>query len=371
MKHKLFSVVLFTSSVLFSLYAGGKVSSTAGVTVTIGLAVIVLLFITLGELYPWKTFEVETFDSDGEKPSNVGCFTSTTAGGRSFVVHVHTCFSYDSLGKPHQLEIEALREGIDKIYTTDHENDLLAKVYPSDVICAGKEIDDPNYGRLLILGNGLKVIAHPNNPKYRFTGKYERDFLYELIDLKDVIRVAPLWVKFYFLLRALFIYPLSRRKALDYFPRLIPVDRWAEQYLKNTEGGTLKVIGGLDHHVKFTFWEKPKKFFSFPAYRDSFYILRNKTLGDKDDIDRAMEEGRFYISLCNTTLKIENERVETSHKKTLTVSYYSDGTKKVSFKGYFDPRAALVVVFRYSSRLGKLFFGVQPVAVFKPLGKLK
>lgn len=327
-----------------------------------GIALMLLLLLSvviLMELYPFGVLNVRKCPKgDKRKGKN---------RGEDFVIHVHTVFSYDSLGKPEEIEYFASLLGVKKVFITDHDRgDLDRYLPPSQVLVPGYEYQDEKFGRLLKLAMGrFTVIAHPNNEKkelYRWRGQFEKHFYYELIDLKDVLYAAPLPLKLYFVLRTLFLYPFRGLKALDYFPRLIPLKRWIESYLGRT-GATLRIIGGLDHHVKLSFWEKPHRSFSFPPYLWSFYILRNRTWGERD-IFKALEGGSFYISLCGGRLHFERGRLLLGERELLFL-HYGDGRVEVNRCGEIDPKAPIGVVYGYKFRLGKLYFGLTPVAVFK------
>ena len=322
------------------------------------LLLFILSKVLFFELYPFRFLKVKGC------PKGEGKRDKTPT--RDFVVHVHTMFSYDSLGKPEEVEREAKLLGVEKVFITDHDREDIEKLLPpSEVLVPGYEYQDGEYGRLLKLQMGkYTVIAHPNNdkkPLYRWRGKFGEGFYYELIDLKDVLYAAPWWLKLYFVIRFLILYPLRGFRALDYFPRLIPLGSWIDRYIERTDG-KLPIIGGADHHIKLSFWEKPKRYFSFPRYGWSFYILRNRAFGD---IDKALERGNFYISLCDGRIEIEGDRVLLKERELLFL-HYGDGRVEVNDCGKLDKNAPVAVVCRYLFRKGDLYFGLTPVAVFKP-----
>ena len=314
------------------------------------------LFITLavvlwGELYPIRKLKV----NDCGKPKE-----PKNPKGESFVLHLHTIYSYDSLGKPQEIERTAKTLGVGKVFATDHENDLINRCHQSEIIVGGVETDHPEYGRILKIGETI-VLTHPDNPKYPWRGKFERGFYYEIINLKDAIKRAPLRLKAYFVARSLLIYPFSREAALKFFPKLIPLERWIKLYLKRT-GGTLPIAGGLDHHVKLTLWEKPKKSYSFPPYADGFFILQNKTFGEK--AENALRTGRFYLSLCGETLEVEENKIYIKGKA-LFFNHKCDGVS-INTCGEVEEGTLLVAVYRYLFRLGDYYFGLRPAALFIP-----
>ncbi len=323
------------------------------------MLLILLTAVALFELYPFGVLRVKRCPKREKKGS--------TTHGEDFVVHLHTVFSYDSLGKPEEAEYFASLLGVKKVFITDHDReDLDRYLPPSPVLVPGYEYQDKEFGRLLKLAMGrFTVIAHPNNEKkelYRWRGNFKKDFYYELIDLKDVLYAAPLPLKFYLVLRTIFLFPFRGLKGLDYFPRLIPLRRWIETYIERTRG-TLRIIGGLDHHVKLSFWEKPHRSFSFPHYLWSFYLLRNRTLGETD-IFKALEGGTFYISLCGGSLHFEKGKLLLG-KRELLFLHYANGKVEVSNCGRIDKRAPVGVVYKYKFRFGNLYFGLTPLAVFR------
>ena len=321
------------------------------------LTVIFLLFllVVFSEfIYPFKRLKVQNCTPKEFEPQKQ----------KTFTVHVHTCYSYDSLGKVEEIERAAKLLNLQKVFTTDHENDTV-KIHKSPLIVAGREFQHNLYGRLLKLGETFTVIAHPNNTRkkeYEWKGHFKRDFFYELIDLKDVIYEAPLWLKLYLVLRFWVLYPFKGLKALDFFPKLVPIFRWVNLYLQRTEG-ELKIIGGLDHHVKLTFWEKAHRSFSFPPYLWSFYILSNKTFGGK--IFSSLQSGSFYISFCHFEVSKSGNYLTYRGRKVLTFNFFGHGKFKVNNCGFVEENTKIVVLAKYSFRLKGFYFGLTPLAVLK------
>jgi len=324
-------------------------------TLWVFIVFILLVVVFFEFIYPFKVLEVEECPKEGR----------VSKKGKTFVVHVHTYHSYDSLGKPEEIEIAAQKLNIDKVFITDHNNSLI-KFYKSPLIVPGVEYQDSIYGRILKLDNTFIVIAHPNNSRkeeYAWRGKYKKDFFYELIDLKDVIYASPAILKLYFSIRFLLFYPFLGLRALDFFPKLVPIFKWVGLYLQRTSG-VLKVIGGLDHHVKLSIWEKPKKFFSFPPYLWSFYILSNKTF--EGEVTESLHSGEFYISLCQFEVSKWKQELCYKGKNILTFNYFGNCSYKVNNCGRIAEDATLIVLFKYSFRLGKVYFGLMPVCIYKP-----
>jgi len=324
------------------------------------VAIFLLLLVLYFELvYPFKRLEVQKC-----RPKN----GNGRVKQKTFVVHVHTFYSYDSLGKLEEIERAAKRLGIDKVFVTDHNNDRV-KVHQNPLIVPGIEYQDPIYGRLLKLDNRFTVMAHPNNTRkreYAWRGTFKGDFFYELIDLKDVLYESHFLLKLYMVLRFIALYPFKGLKTLDFFPKLVPIFDWLSLYLERTKG-QLKVIGGLDHHVKLTFWEKPKKFLSFPPYIWSFYILPNKTFNE--EFLKNLKSGDFYISFCHFELNKTGNFVTYKGKKILTFNFFNDGSFKVNSCGFIENGTVLVALFKYSFRIKDWYFGLTPLAIFQN-GKL-
>ncbi len=318
------------------------------------LALILLLL--LSELYPIKRVEFENC----KEPKGLFPFKNS----ESFALHLHTFFSYDSLGKPEELEMAALSEGLSKVFVTDHDNDDLSKVYSGSLLVTGKEYQHPELGRVLSLPGGITVIAHPNGVKkeYSWRGVVGEDLYYELVDLKDVLYNAPLWAKLLVVFRFLFLRPLRGRKEICFFSRLVPLKKWLSLYIRRT-GGKMPIVGGLDHHVKVTLWEKGKRYLSFPPYGWSLKLLRNTTFGV--EASKALKDGLFYISFCGDTLLTDGVFVKPYPEgKFFVENHYGSGKTKVNLCGKVDKGSLAVAVYRYRFRLGKLFFGVRPSAVF-------
>jgi len=108
---------------------------------------------------------------------------------KSFVFHIHTEFSYDSLGKPEDIETARKEEAIDYAIITDHENTHY-KCFENDHTIVGKEekiTTEKGIVGSLISVEDLKVVAHPFKKKYIWRLPKEEDLVVELIDLRDAI----------------------------------------------------------------------------------------------------------------------------------------------------------------------------------------
>jgi len=115
----------------------------------------------------------------------------------SYVLHIHTQFSYDSLGKPEDVMRARDELGIDYALVTDHDTDAI-KEFADERLIAGRElkINDAEgnlQGDLLEFGD-LRIVAHHFRGKYRWKLEKDRSLLFELIDLRDaLLRRMPGW----------------------------------------------------------------------------------------------------------------------------------------------------------------------------------
>ncbi len=104
----------------------------------------------------------------------------------SFVIHIHTQFSMDSLGKVEDIKRAMEENQIDYALITDHDNDKVKDFLEKNMLC-GIEKKLRGRGSLLYFKD-FKVVAHPflKNP-WKFNRK--EGFFLELIDLKDLIYI--------------------------------------------------------------------------------------------------------------------------------------------------------------------------------------
>ena len=216
----------------------------------------------------------------------------------NIIAHVHTQFSFDSLGKPSDIKKAMEDNSIDYVFITDHDNDNY-RFFEDDKVFAGVEKNTED-GRLLLLGNKLPVISHPNNfefEHYRWKGEFRKDYLYELINIKD----AVVWSKFLsviYLLKNILLYPITR-KILHKWNVLIPLDKWVYLYFSRAKG--LKIIGGLDLHIKLVYQEHTHGVL-IPSYREGFKWLVNrcysrKELESKEEVLNTLKEGKLFLSM--------------------------------------------------------------------------
>ena len=295
----------------------------------------------------------------------------------SYVLHIHTQFSYDSLGTPDDVIRARDRCGIDYAVVTDHENDHI-KAFADDRLIAGRELklNDENgnlLGDLLDLGE-VKVIAHHLRGKYRWKLEKRRDYFFELVDLRDSL-LERKWRLFAYILSATLLYPfLGKDRLIKHFSKLVDVDRYVKKFFE--EGWRSKVVGGLDHHVKLYLREVGKRIL-VPGYDLSFSLMRNFLLsrfkvGSREDFVRALKEGINLISFSEKPSFVWSEggrlKIYSPFGNTYVVVVSEKGKRweflgsNVDFlpedKGYY-----LVIGYTYALRLGSVLFGIKPLFV--------
>jgi hypothetical protein len=297
----------------------------------------------------------------------------------SFVLHLHTQFSHDSLGKPEDVE-EALRVcGVDFALVTDHDNDLVGR-FSSSRILAGKEVklsgeDGDLVGDLLDFGS-LKVIAHPFTEKYRWKGSREGPELLEIVDLKDEILSSKPRLLAVFLV-CLLLYPLLGRRVLRHLLRLVDAERSALRYLR--EGWRNPVVGGLDHHVKVYIAEVKRKVL-IPHYTLSFSLVRNilltrRRVNSAEDLPKALKEGRTVVSFSEKVPVVWEEgrrlKVYSPYHNTLILLLSPEGVKAevIGPNCTLDPEPGryLVLGYTFIFKVWNILFGLRPLFISYPL----
>jgi len=276
---------------------------------------------------------------------------------------------------------------IDYLFVTDHDN-LDYKYFEDDKVFAGIEKNTPD-GRLLLLGNQLPVISHPHNfdfDHYRWKGEFRKDYLYEFIDIKDII----VWNKFFTgicLIKNLLILPISR-SLIHKWNCLIPIDKWRELYFTRAKG--LKIIGGLDLHIKVVYQERSHGVL-IPSYKSGFKWLINKVyskepLNSKEDVLKSLSNGNLYLSINQNFIDIF--AIDKEGIKILGEKVYKDGKIYFSFDKskrvkilFKDGKKAFITdkkhfpyklkeegiyhleVYEYDFRIFNLYFGFRPVVI--------
>ncbi|RUM31428.1 MAG: hypothetical protein DSY32_01150 [Aquifex sp.] len=292
----------------------------------------------------------------------------------SYAFHVHTQFSYDSLGKPE--DVKKAREvcGLDYVVITDHEVDTFS-FFEDDHTITGVERKINNdkgelQGNLIEVGD-IKVISHHFKKKYRWRLERKRDYFFELINLKDSL-VENKKRLFFYLFLGMFIYPIFKKTYIEDFVKVIRVEEYVKKYL--SEGWENRILGGLDHHVKVYIREVGIRFL-FPSYTFSFRLLRNfllsrKPIKDKEDFLRALKSESNVISFSEKPslfwVKDSTLFVYTPYKNVIIRVF--NGKKVRSFTGSnlklpLEKGNYLAVGYTYSFKFWKLFFGVKPLFV--------
>ena len=295
----------------------------------------------------------------------------------SFVIHVHTQFSYDSLGTPEDVMEARDRHRIDYVLVTDHDNDHI-KNFGDGRLIAGKEVklndEEGNLlGDLLEIGD-VKVIAHHFRGKYRWRLEKRRDYFFELVDLRDSFLERKFRLALYILSSAL-LYPLTgKERLIRQFSKLVNVEDYVRRFLK--EGWRSKVVGGLDHHVKLYFREVGNKFL-FPSYDFSFSLMRNFLLSKEpvesgEDLLKALKEGTNLISFSDKASFVwkegRNIHVYSPFGNTYILVMSGKGGRW-EFLGpnvEFSPGendAYLVIGYTYAFRIHRFLFGLRPLFV--------
>lgn len=334
------------------------------------------------EFRPFK--KISTIENDLEKgnfqfPENIFKY--------NVIAHIHTQFSFDSLGKPSDIKKAMEENGIDFVFVTDHDNDDY-RFFEDEKIFAGVEKNTPE-GRVLLLGNELPVISHPNNfefEHYRWKGEFNKEYMYELINIKDGI----VWNKVLSvisLLKNILVLPFSRT-LFHKWNALIPLEKWVRLYYARAKG--LKIIGGLDLHVKVVYQEHSQGLL-IPSYRQGFKWLVNqvyskKPVNKKEYVIEALKKGNLYISLKQLygNFWAENKReiyfpgdkiplkselvCSFKHKKTVKILKYENNPVVITEKDCFSYRAQKegfyhFEVYEYDLKIGSLYFGFRPVVI--------
>ncbi len=293
----------------------------------------------------------------------------------SLVIHIHTQFSYDSLGKPEDIAKARDDESIDYALITDHDTDIV-RLHIDERTLAGREVklnDDKGLvGDLIEIGN-VKVIAHHFREKYRWKLDRDPEYLIELIDLRDALLDSKIRLILY-LIASLFLYPVLGMRLVDNFRKLIKVDKYVKQYME--EGWKNKVVGGLDHHVKLYINEVKNKIL-VPHYRLSFRLMRNFLMSDKkiesgEDLLEEMKRGSNLISFSPKPSYVWKEgkevKVLTPYANTILKVVSSNGRESYHLSqslllSDLSPGYYMILGYTYSLKVGGLFLGLKPLFV--------
>jgi hypothetical protein len=350
------------------------------------LLVVLLVYILYFEFRPIKFIKLDRIEKSNFKSVNLYQY--------NVVVHVHTQFSFDSLGKPSDIKKAMEENNIDFVFITDHDNTDY-KFFEDDKVFAGVE-KNTSEGRLLLLGNKLPVISHPHNfdfDHYRWKGEFKEGHLYEFIDIKDVV----VWNKFITgmaLIKNLIIYPITRN-VVHKWNSLIPMDRWRTLYYERARH--LNVVGGLDIHVKVVYQERTHGLL-IPSYKEGFKWLINrvyskKPLKTKEEVLECLSNGNLYlvinqkfidvygqdeegIKILGENIKLGGSINVKSLKKSVSIVYHNNKpilvTDQEEFTYTLNKEGDYhLEVFEYDFRVFNIHFGFRPVAItnrFKVVG---
>lgn len=307
------------------------------------------------------------------------------------IIHIHTQFSFDSLGKPSDIKKAMEVNEIDFVFVTDHNNDNY-KFFENGKVFAGVELNT-NDGRVLHIGNKIKAISHPNNfefEHYRWKGEFSRNYVYELVNVKD----AVVWSKtlsILTLLKNILILPITKN-IYHKWNSLVPLFKWSHIYFSRARG--LRIFGGLDHHIKFAYQEHTHGIL-IPSYISGFKWVQNviysfKPLTVKDDILDAIKRGNLHISINGFEATFwankENELYLTgdviegrcylncdvkSKKQTIKILKHENEPVLITEKKHFSYLVRECgfyhfEIYEYDFKIGNIYFGFRPVCITNP-----
>ncbi len=294
----------------------------------------------------------------------------------SYVLHIHTQFSYDSLGKPEDVIRTRDRYGIDYAIVTDHDNDHI-KDFADERLIAGKEVklNDENgnlLGDLLEVGR-LKIIAHHFRGKYRWRLEKDSDYLIELINLRDALLERKITLIFY-IFAGIILYPFLKGRIFGNYAKLINTELYAKKFLN--ENWKSRVVGGIDHHVKLYIREIGKRIL-VPDYGLSFSLMRNflisgREIKTKEDLLSALGSELNLISFSNkpSFVWLERDRIKVyapfSNTYVLLLSGEGEVRESVGSNVEFSELRKdryLVLGYTYLLKVGRLLLGVKPLFV--------
>jgi hypothetical protein len=219
----------------------------------------------------------------------------------------------------------------------------------------------------------LKIVAHPFREKYRWRLEKREDFLFELVDLRDALLERKKTLILYILLGSI-LYPLLGRRIVRNFTKLIDTERYVRLFFR--EGWRSKVVGGLDHHVKFYLREVRKRVM-IPDYSLSFSMMRNFLLSrrkvkDKEEFLKAMRSETSLISFSEKPSFVwvegDSVKVSTPYSNTYLVLLSASGLQleSIGSNAHFsslDKDFYVVLGYTYGLKVGRLLLGVRPLFV--------
>ncbi|MCS7083623.1 MAG: hypothetical protein NZL90_01385 [Aquificaceae bacterium] len=319
----------------------------------------VLFYFAFGFLYPAGFFLARRAVFHPLKVPNVYLY--------SFVIHIHSQFSYDSLGKPEDIERAMRQEDIDFAIVTDHDVEYISAFVSSKVYAGVEKKLHDNSGVLigsLLKAGPLKVVAHP------FRGRWKElpdGAFVEIVDLKDALkeRLSLLLFLLPFLLSVLIF---SRELFRNTLLRLIDLRGLVRRY--QSLGFNARLIGGLDHHVKVYIREVGIRFL-FPNYRDSFAMLKNVAVC-KDKVSSASELLEAIKDGASVGIVFGKELplwwVEDGFIKLLTPRHcllevrHPEGVEHIE-GSFFElgHKECMLLGYTYKVRFWRFYFGLMPM----------
>ena len=342
---------------------------------------LIVIYVLFWEFYPYKFLRLNN------KNLNPYIEPKQPLNKYKVITHIHTQFSFDSLGKPSDIKKAMEENNIDFVFVTDHNNDNY-KYFEDDKVFAGIEINTDE-GRLLKLGNKTPVISHPNNfefEHYRWKGEFKEGYLYELIDIKDMV----VWNKLKTglkLLKNIIIFPLTLN-IIRKWNALIPLEKWVDLYFNRASH--LKIIGGLDLHVKLVYQEHTHGVL-IPSYKSGFkwlvnYLITDKKLKTKEEVLNELEKGRSFLVLngkFGDVYIIKDEKTYLLGDKVPKFSNFSVSfldsklvkilkkdnkpvlkTEKSEFSYTLEEKGKYhLEVYEYDFKIFNLYFGFRPVGI--------
>ncbi len=293
---------------------------------------------------------------------------------KSLAFHMHTEFSYDSLGKPEDIEYARKHQGIDYVIITDHENTHY-KCFENDNTIVGLErkitTKDGIVGGLVEVED-LKVVVHPFKRKYFWRLPKDKDLIVELIDLRDALinaKFSLFWRYMASIIPKIFL----KNRIYRFYAPSLKTEHYIKKYFE--QGWRNYVIGGLDHHVKIYIREVGIRLL-IPPYITSFAMLRNfvyseNPFKDKSDIIKSLKQGQCIISYVDRPSLFYEENGYICgylpYKNTFTIAY-EDGIPTKTILGDYmklkkPSKPAIFVAYSYMFNIKNLYFGVKPIAI--------
>ncbi len=291
----------------------------------------------------------------------------------SFQFHIHTQFSYDSLGKLEDIKKAKEECGIDFVVISDHRNKDVAQHVVGDFIVAEeKRVEE---GDIIDLGE-VKVIAHPFNPKYIWEGKVDKGTPLEVINVKDVLKKNKLGVILLCFSYILF-YPFLKNNMPYYLRRLIDIEYYTKKIIE--KNWFIKTVGGLDHHVKLYYVDSKKKLL-FPNYSFSFKIFRNyifskRPIKSEKDFVKALKEGKTVIVFDEKPFIIwmENNRINIYSPRKNVIWFIKPYKGKeiyccdCSRSPELEEGNYIIYGYTYRFKFFKIYFGLTPYFISSSL----